>query len=170
MIVGIDVVLGGDNAIVIALASRNLPESKRNKAILIGTLLAIVLRIILTILAVYLLDIPFLQLIGGILLTFIAVNLLTDNSNDLSSIQGKTTLFQAVRTIVFADLVMGFDNVIAIAGQLTEDFTRNNRFTHFYPDYYLGQQTHFNTYGTLSIPHLLRGSNSRLYSRKNGHT
>ena len=65
MIVGIDVVLGGDNAIVIALASRNLPESKRNKAILIGTLLAIVLRIILTILAVYLLDIPFLQLIGA---------------------------------------------------------------------------------------------------------
>ncbi len=171
MIVGIDVVLGGDNAIVIALASRNLPESKRNKAILIGTLLAIVLRIILTILAVYLLDIPFLQLIGGILLTFIAVNLLTDNSNDLSSIQGKTTLFQAVRTIVFADLVMGFDNVIAIAGAAHgRFFTRNNRFTHFYPDYYLGQQTHFNTYGTLSIPHLLRGSNSRLYSRKNGHT
>lgn len=116
MIVGIDVVLGGDNAIVIALASRNLPESKRNKAIFIGTSLAIVLRIFLTILAVYLLDIPFLQLIGGILLTLIAVNLLTDNSNDLSSIQAKTTLFQAVRTIVFADLVMGFDNVLAIAG------------------------------------------------------
>ena len=89
MIVGIDVVLGGDNAIVIALASRNLPEPKRNKAILIGTILAIVLRILLTILAVYLLDIPFLQLIGGILLTLIAVNLLTDNNNDLSSIQGK---------------------------------------------------------------------------------
>ncbi|MGQ0438851.1 formate dehydrogenase accessory sulfurtransferase FdhD, partial [Bacillus sp. B-TM1] len=93
MIVGIDVVLGGDNAIVIALASRNLPESKRNKAILIGTLLAIVLRIVLTILAVYLLDIPFLQLIGGVLLTLIAVNLLTDNSNDLSSIQGKIIAF-----------------------------------------------------------------------------
>lgn len=139
MIVGIDVVLGGDNAIVIALASRNLPESKRNKAISIGTLLAIVLRIVLTILAVYLLDIPFLQLIGGVLLTLIAVNLLTDNSNDLSSIQGKTTLFQAVRTIVFADLVMGFDNVIAIAGRDSREiFTRHNRLTHFYPDYYLG--------------------------------
>ncbi len=62
MIVGIDVVLGGDNAIVIALASRNLPEAKRNKAILIGTLLAIVLRILLTIIAVYLLDIPFYSL------------------------------------------------------------------------------------------------------------
>ncbi len=123
MIVGIDVVLGGDNAIVIALASRNLPESKRNKAILIGTVLAIVLRILLTILAVYLLDIPFLQLIGGILLTLIAVNLLTDNSNNLSSIQGKTTLFQAIRTIVFADLVMGFDNVLAIAGAAHGNFT-----------------------------------------------
>ncbi|EOP57431.1 MULTISPECIES: TerC family protein [Bacillus] len=123
MIVGIDVVLGGDNAIVIALASRNLPESKRNKAIFIGTVLAIVLRILLTILAVYLLDIPFLQLIGGILLTLIAVNLLTDNNNDLSSIQGKTTLFQAIRTIVFADLVMGFDNVLAIAGAAHGNFT-----------------------------------------------
>ncbi|PEE40691.1 TerC family protein [Bacillus pseudomycoides] len=123
MIVGIDVVLGGDNAIVIALASRNLPESKRNKAIFIGTVLAIVLRILLTILAVYLLDIPFLQLIGGILLTLIAVNLLTDNNNDLSSIQGKTTLFQAIRTIVFADLVMGFDNILAIAGAAHGNFT-----------------------------------------------
>lgn len=157
LIVGIDVVLGGDNAIVIALASRNLPEAKRNKAILIGTMLAIVLRILLTILAVYLLDIPFLQLTGGILLTLIAVNLLTDNNNDLSSIKGKTTLFQAVRTIVFADLVMGFDNVIAIAGaDSRKTFTRNYRFIHFYPDYHLGKQTYFNTHGTLSISHLLR--------------
>ncbi|WP_242221147.1 TerC family protein [Bacillus cereus group sp. BfR-BA-01380] len=116
IIVGIDVVLGGDNAIVIALASRNLPEAERNKAIVLGTGLAIILRILLTIMAVYLLNIPFLQLIGGILLTFIAINLLTDNSHDLSNIKAKTTLFQAVRTIVFADLVMGFDNVLAIAG------------------------------------------------------
>ncbi|SFJ08621.1 MULTISPECIES: TerC family protein [unclassified Bacillus (in: firmicutes)] len=116
IIVGIDVVLGGDNAIVIALASRNLPEAERNKAIVLGTGLAIILRILLTIMAVYLLNIPFLQLAGGILLTFIAINLLTDNSHDLSSIKAKTTLFQAVRTIVFADLVMGFDNVLAIAG------------------------------------------------------
>ncbi|CAG9612856.1 hypothetical protein BACCIP111899_02034 [Bacillus rhizoplanae] len=116
IIVGIDIVLGGDNAIVIALASRNLPETERNKAIILGTGLAIILRIFLTVLAVYLLDIPFLQLTGGILLTLIAINLLTDNNHDLSSIKAKTTLFQAVRTIVFADLVMGFDNVLAIAG------------------------------------------------------
>lgn len=123
IIVGIDVVLGGDNAIVIALASRNLPESERNKAIILGTGLAIVLRILLTIMAVYLLNIPFLQLAGGVLLTFIAINLLTDNSHDLSSIKAKTTLFQAVRTIVFADLVMGFDNVLAIAGASHGDIT-----------------------------------------------
>ncbi|MGG0238272.1 TerC family protein [Bacillus rhizoplanae] len=116
IIVGIDIVLGGDNAIVIALASRNLPETERNKAIVLGTGLAIILRIFLTVLAVYLLNIPFLQLTGGILLTLIAINLLTDNNHDLSSIKAKTTLFQAVRTIVFADLVMGFDNVLAIAG------------------------------------------------------
>ncbi|WP_369900664.1 TerC family protein [Bacillus manliponensis] len=122
IIIGIDVVLGGDNAIVIALASRNLPENERNKAIFLGTGLAIVLRIILTILAVYLLDIPFLQLVGGIMLTLISVNLLTDQSHDLSSIQAKTTLFQAVRTIVFADLVMGFDNVLAIAGAAHGNF------------------------------------------------
>ena len=122
MIVGIDVVLGGDNAIVIALASRNLPESKRNKAILIGTLLAIVLRIILTILAVYLLDIPFLQLIGGILLTFIAVNLLTDNSNDLSSIQGKQLYFKLCVQLYSRALLWDLTTLSPLQGQLTEDF------------------------------------------------
>ncbi|MFD0769545.1 TerC family protein [Bacillus sp. CGMCC 1.60114] len=123
IIVGIDIVLGGDNAIVIALASRNLPETERNKAIILGTGLAIILRIFLTVIAVYLLNIPFLQLIGGVFLTLIAINLLTDSSHDLSSIKAKTTLFQAVRTIVFADLVMGFDNVLAIAGAAHGDIT-----------------------------------------------
>ncbi|WP_028402585.1 TerC family protein [Ectobacillus panaciterrae] len=116
IIIGIDIVLGGDNAIVIALASRNLPEKQRNKAIFLGTGLAIVIRILLTIVAVYLLQIPFLQLVGGILLLFIAYNLLADEGDDLSNIKASTTLMAAVRTIVFADIVMGFDNVLAIAG------------------------------------------------------
>ncbi|KOO50305.1 TerC family protein [Priestia koreensis] len=116
MIVGIDVVLGGDNAIVIALASRNLPESERNKAILLGTGLAVTIRILLTILAVSLLAIPYLQLIGGVLLLLIAFKLLTGNHDDTASIKGAQTLGTAVKTIVFADLVMGLDNVIAIAG------------------------------------------------------
>lgn len=116
MIVGIDIVLGGDNAIVIALASRNLPENQRNKAIFLGTGLAIIVRILLTIIAVYLLAIPFLQLIGAILLLFISYNLLTSEGEDLSKIKASPTLMAAVRTIVFADIVMGFDNVLAVAG------------------------------------------------------
>lgn len=116
IIIGIDIVLGGDNAIVIALACRNLPVDKRNKAILLGTGLAIVVRIALTIIAVYLLMIPFLQLVGGLFLVYIAYNLLTEEGDDVNKIRGGATLFQAVRTIVVADLVMGFDNVLAVAG------------------------------------------------------
>ncbi|EKN63392.1 integral membrane protein, YjbE family [Schinkia azotoformans MEV2011] len=116
IIIGIDIVLGGDNAIVIALACRNLPVDKRNKAILLGTGLAIIVRIALTIIAVYLLMIPFLQLVGGLFLIYIAYNLLTEDGDDVNKIRGGTTLFQAVRTIVVADLVMGFDNVLAVAG------------------------------------------------------
>ncbi len=116
LIIGIDIVLGGDNAIVIALASRNLPEKQRNKAIVLGTGLAVVVRILLTILAVYLLTIPYLQLIGGILLVVIAFKLLVSNEDESSNIKASATLGAAVRTIVFADLVMGLDNVIAVAG------------------------------------------------------
>ncbi|MFZ3589234.1 TerC family protein [Bacillus sp. DJP31] len=115
LIIGIDIVLGGDNAIVIALASRNLPDSQRNKAIFLGTGLAIVVRIILTVLAVYLLQIPYLQLVGGLLLIFIAYKLLVDNENDTANVNAASTLSAAVKTIVFADIVMGFDNVIAVA-------------------------------------------------------
>ncbi len=115
LIIGIDIVLGGDNAIVIALASRNLPDSQRNKAILLGTFIAILIRVILTIIAVYLLQIPFLQLIGGLLLIYISYKLLVDNDNNPANIKAGTTLSTAVKTIVFADIVMGFDNVIAVA-------------------------------------------------------
>ncbi|WP_110113380.1 TerC family protein [Bacillus sp. CGMCC 1.16541] len=116
IIISIDIVLGGDNAIVIALASRNLPEHQRNKAIVFGTGLAVVVRILLTILAVYLLTIPFLQLIGGILLLVIALRLLISNEDDTTKIRAGVTLSAAVKTIVFADVVMGLDNVIAVAG------------------------------------------------------
>ncbi|MFC7062802.1 TerC family protein [Halobacillus seohaensis] len=115
IIISIDIVLGGDNAVVIALASRNLPEHQRNKAILIGTGLAIVSRVALTTVALYLLHIPYLRLVGGLLLIYIAIKLLIDNE-DSSSIKSSDNLFSAVKTIVFADIVMGFDNVLAIAG------------------------------------------------------
>lgn len=116
MIIGIDLVLGGDNAIVIALASRNLPENKQNIAIIFGTFLAILSRIVLTILAVYLLTIPFLNFVGGILLIWIAIKLLTHDDGEPTNIKAGTTLLYAIRTIVLADVVMGLDNVIAIAG------------------------------------------------------
>lgn len=114
-IIAIDIVLGGDNAVVIALASRNLPEHQRNKAIFFGTGLAIFVRVILTIIAVYLLKIPFLLLIGGILLVYIAYNLLAEDNGE-ADIKSGTTLAAAIKTIVVADIVMGLDNVIAIAG------------------------------------------------------
>lgn len=115
IIIGIDIVLGGDNAIVIALASRNLPDKQKNKAIFWGTGLAIGIRVALTAVAVYLLQIPFLKFVGGILLVYIAVKLLTDNEED-PDIEAGDNLMSAIKTIVFADLVMGFDNVLAIAG------------------------------------------------------
>jgi YjbE family integral membrane protein len=114
-IIAIDILLGGDNAIVIALASRSLPEAQRNKAIFIGTGLAIVVRVILTILAVYLLKVPYLYLIGGILLVIIAYKLILEEDEDLNVKAGKT-LSSAVKTIVFADIAMGLDNVLAVAG------------------------------------------------------
>ncbi|KGX92697.1 membrane protein [Pontibacillus halophilus JSM 076056 = DSM 19796] len=115
IIIGIDIVLGGDNAIVIALASRNLPKPQRNKAILWGTGLAIGIRVVLTAVALYLLQIPFLRFIGGILLIYIAIKLVTDKGED-PDIEAGESLSAAIKTIVFADLVMGFDNVLAIAG------------------------------------------------------
>ena len=115
IIISIDIILGGDNAVVIALASRNLPPEQRKKAILLGTGLAIAARVLLTMVALYLLQIPFLQLIGGLLLFYIAMKLLTD-TEETDGIKAGDSLMAAVKTIVFADIVMGFDNVLAIAG------------------------------------------------------
>ncbi|QFT88386.1 Integral membrane protein TerC family protein [Bacillus sp. THAF10] len=115
IIIGIDIVLGGDNAIVIALACRNLPEHQRNKAILAGTFLAIITRILLTIGAVFLLSIPFVTFIGGILLLYIAFQLIGDHK-DSTVVKGSTTLMTAIKTIVIADIIMGTDNVMAVAG------------------------------------------------------
>jgi YjbE family integral membrane protein len=116
LIIGIDVILGGDNAVVIALASRKLPEQKRNIAIVLGTALAIFIRMLLTIMVVMLLKIPFLQLIGGCILLWISLKLLIQKEETHASIKSETSLWKAVQTIVIADVAMGLDNVIAIAG------------------------------------------------------
>ncbi|MEN3366762.1 MAG: hypothetical protein V7606_4036 [Burkholderiales bacterium] len=114
-IILIDILLGGDNAIVIALACRNLPASMRTKGILWGTFGAIAIRIVLIAFAVSLLQVPYLKIIGGLLLLWIGIKLLADNDDSHGEITGSDRLLTAVKTIVVADLVMSVDNVIAVA-------------------------------------------------------
>lgn len=116
-IVLIDILLGGDNAVVIALACRKLDPSLRKKGILLGTFCAILLRVILIFFALKLLTIPFLKLVGAILLFMIGVKLLLPQEHlDDGKIKSSDKLWGAVKTIAVADLVMSLDNVMAIAG------------------------------------------------------
>jgi len=113
-IILINIVLSGDNAVVIALACRSLPPHQQKKAIIFGSVGAIVLRVILTFFAVYLLTLPYLKLIGAALLLWIGVGLLKgdDGEDDMES---SSNLAAAIKTIVIADLVMSLDNVIGVA-------------------------------------------------------
>ena len=116
-IILIDIVLGGDNAVVIALACRKLPPKQRTMGILWGTAGAIILRVILIFFALTLLAIPFLKLVGAVLLVWIGVKLLAPDHDDAhGNIEGSDKLWAAVKTVIVADLVMSIDNVIAIAG------------------------------------------------------
>jgi YjbE family integral membrane protein len=118
-IVAIDILLGGDNAVVIALACRQLPERQRRLAIIWGVAGAILLRATLTIFAVTLLALPYLKLVGAVLLAVIAVKLVIPAPGEGGhggDIDGGTTMPGAVRTIIVADLVMSVDNVLAVAG------------------------------------------------------
>jgi len=114
-IIMIDLVLAGDNAIVIGMSAKNLPEHHRKKAIIWGTVGAVVVRILATLAIVWLLKIPGLQLVGGIILIGIAYKLLIDES-DLGDHKASTNLWSAIGTIVVADTIMGLDNVLAVAG------------------------------------------------------
>ena len=116
-IIVIDLVLAGDNAIVIALAARNLPKTLQRRAIIWGTVGAVAVRASLTIVVVWLLGIPGLMLAGGILLAWIAYRLLTGDENGREhDLAPATSFWAAMRTIVVADAVMGLDNVLAVAG------------------------------------------------------
>ena len=115
-IILIDILLGGDNAVVIALACRQLPPNLRTKGIIWGTAGAIILRVVLIFFALTLLAIPFLKLVGAILLVWIGVKLLVPDEEGHGDIQASDKLWAAVKTIIVADLVMSVDNVIAIAG------------------------------------------------------
>lgn len=121
-IIAIDILLGGDNAVVIALACRRLPEHQRNKGIAWGVVGAIGLRVVLIFFALQLLALPFLKLVGALLLLWIGVKLLQPEDDDgHGNIEGSTSLFGAIKTIVIADAVMSLDNVIAVAGAAKGD-------------------------------------------------
>lgn len=114
-IIFIDLLLAGDNAIVIGLAARSLPKEHQKKAIWLGMGGAVLIRVVATLLVVYLLKIPFLLAIGGVVLLWIAYKLLVQEEHH-EDIKAGSSLWGAVRTIVIADAAMGLDNVIAVAG------------------------------------------------------
>ena len=114
-IIGINIVLSGDNAVVIALACRSLPEKQRKMGVLFGSAGAIVLRIILTFFAVYLMNLPYLKIVGALLLLWIGVKLIMPEDGHGEDISANDNLMSAVRTIIIADFVMSLDNVIGVA-------------------------------------------------------
>jgi len=113
-IIGVNVILSGDNAVVIALAARSLPRKQQNQAIIWGSAAAIVLRVVLTLFAVALLTLPWLKIVGSLLLFWIGIKLLIPEEGD-ADIKASDQLLAAIKTILVADLVMSLDNVIAVA-------------------------------------------------------
>src|SRR5690349_3461485 len=113
-IIGVNIILSGDNAVVIALAARSLPAKQQKQAVLWGAGAAVILRIVLTIFAVALLTLPWLKIIGSLLLFWIGIKLLVPE-DDEDNIQASDQLLAAIKTILIADLVMSLDNVIAVA-------------------------------------------------------
>lgn len=120
-IIMIDIVLAGDNAVLIGMAARNLPQEQQKKVIWLGALGAIVIRSVATLLVVWLLKIPGLLLIGGLVLVWIAYKLLNEEEEE-EEVKSASNLWAAIRTIIIADAAMGLDNVIAVAGAANGDF------------------------------------------------
>lgn len=114
-IIAIDIILSGDNAVVIAMATRNLPKHQQNKAIFLGTAGAVILRIFFAAIIVFLLKIPYVNVIGGVLLLLIAYKVLAEEEGD-AHVKASTGLTAAIGTIIMADAVMSLDNVVAVAG------------------------------------------------------
>lgn len=120
-IIMINIVLSGDNAVVIAMASKNLPERQRTQAVWWGAFGAVALRIVLTVAALFLLTVPYIQLAGSLLLLYIAVKLLVDDENH-SNVKSGATLGAAIWTVIVADFIMSLDNVLAIAAIVKGDW------------------------------------------------
>lgn len=114
-VVWINIILSGDNAVVIALACKDLPDRQRLIGMIMGAGVAILLRVVFTLMVATLLDLPFLRLAGGALLVWIAIKLVTDEAGDDDHIRSSDQLWYAVRTVAIADAVMSLDNVLAIA-------------------------------------------------------
>lgn len=114
-IIFINLILSGDNAVLIAMAVRNLPKNQRKKGMILGTGAAVLLRIVLTFFVALLLKVSFLKLIGGLLIFWIAIKLFTDAEED-EGLKQPTTLMKAIQIILVADLTMSLDNVLAVAG------------------------------------------------------
>lgn len=119
----IDLILSGDNAVVIALACRSLPPKQRKWGIILGAGAAVLMRVMFTVDITSLLNVPWLKVIGSLLLFWIAVKLLTEEDSDDQDIADSKNLFGAIRTIVIADLVMSLDNVLAIAAAAKGSWT-----------------------------------------------
>lgn len=122
-IILIDIILSGDNALVIALATKNLPKQHQHRAILFGVAGAVVLRVAFASGVVFLLKLPMIYFIGGILLIFIGYKLIQKEEESLDGIQSHSTLFKAITTIITADVIMSLDNVVAIAGAAKGDIS-----------------------------------------------
>jgi YjbE family integral membrane protein len=122
-IIWVNILLSGDNAVVIALAARSLPPVQQKRAIVIGSAAATVMRIVLTLVAAKLLMLPWLKLVGAVLLVYIGVSLLLPEGDDAGGEKKHGTLMAAIRTIMIADLVMSLDNVVAVAAAAMGDTT-----------------------------------------------
>jgi YjbE family integral membrane protein len=120
-IIVVNILLSGDNAVVIALAARSLPPHQQKQAIIWGSVAAIIMRVILTIVAVELLKYPYLKIIGGLLLFWIALQLLVPEDDAGDGIESSSNVMVAIRTILIADLVMSLDNVIGVAAAAKGD-------------------------------------------------
>ena len=120
-IIGVNVVLSGDNAVVIALAARSLPPKQQKQAIFWGSGAAIVMRIVLTVFAVKLLMLPWLKIVGSLLLLWIGIQLLIPEDDGEDGVDASDNMLAAIKTILIADLVMSLDNVIAVAAAAQGD-------------------------------------------------
>ena len=122
-IIGVNIILSGDNAVVIALAARSLPPEQQKRAIFWGSAAAIVMRIVLTFFAVALLQFAWLKIIGSVLLIWIGIKLLHEGGDEEGGIKSHGTIIEAIKTILIADLVMSLDNVIAVAAAAKGNWT-----------------------------------------------